>query len=377
VCQTKQKAAGGFIFHPVVFPPPHRFDPNLGIYILDTYVRLGYSSCMDAVKAPKTLQEAIVYFSDPQRAFDFAVKLRWPDGKVVCPRCGKAKHSFIKTRRIWFCYECNKQFSLKLGTVFEDSALGLDKWMTGFWMLVNCKNGVSSMEIHRAIGITQKAAWFMLQRLRLAIQDDFFGSKLGSGPNREVEVDETFIGGKARNMHKSRKARLTGRIDDDKAVVVGFMERGGRVRTQIVTKRRKENMQPLVREQVQAGAALYTDALKSYIGLDSDYDRQVIDHAIEYVNGRVHTNTIENFWSLVKRGLHGTYVSVEPFHLFRYLDESMFRFNTRKNMNDGQRFKLAMSQIGGKRLTYSQLIGKDTDSLHHEETGAGEAQIPF
>lgn len=327
------------------------------------------------MKAPKTLQEAIVYFSDADRAFEFAKSLRWPDGNVVCPRCGKAKHSFIKTRRIWFCYECGKQFTLKIGTVFEDSPLGLDKWMTAFWMLVNCKNGVSSMEIHRAIGITQKAAWFMLQRLRLATQDNFFGSKLGSGPNREVEVDETFIGGKARNMHKSRKAKLTGRVDDDKAVVVGFMERGGKVRTQIVTKRRKQNMQPLVREQVEAGAALYTDALASYVGLDKDYDHEVVDHAVEYVRGRVHTNTIENFWSLVKRGLHGTYVSVEPFHLFRYLDEQMFRFNNRKNMNDSQRFALAMSQVGGKRLTYADLTGKN-ESPRHETTGAGEIQYP-
>jgi transposase-like protein len=174
-----------------------------GIYILDTYVVFGYSFCMDS---PKTLQQAIIYFADPDRALEYAKKYRWPDGKVVCPRCGKAKHSFIKTRRIWFCYECKKQFTLKLGTVFEDSPLGLDKWMTGFWMLVNCKNGVSSMEIHRALGITQKAAWFMLQRLRLAVQDDFYGKKLGSGPDSEVEVDETFIGGKARNMHKDRKA---------------------------------------------------------------------------------------------------------------------------------------------------------------------------
>jgi transposase-like protein len=346
----------------------------LGKYILDTHVDLGYSFLMND---PKTLQEAIIYFSDPDRAFEYAKRFRWPDGNVVCPRCGKAKHSFLKTRRLWFCYECKKQFSLKLGTVFEDSALGLDKWMTAFWMLVNCKNGVSSVEIHKAIGVTQKSAWFMLQRLRLAIRDDFFGSKLGSGPNREVEVDETFIGGKARNMHKSRKARLTGRIDDDKAVVVGFIERGGRVRTQIVDKRRKHNMQPLVREHVEAGAALYTDALKSYIGLDSDYEHQVIDHAIEYVHGRVHTNTLENFWCLVKRGLHGTYISVEPFHLFRYLDEQMFRFNNRKNMNDGQRFTLAMSQIGGKRLTYSELTGKDTDTLHTSPTGAGETALPF
>ena len=158
---------------------------------------MAYISSMDA---PKTLQGAIIYFSDPQRAFDYAKKLRWPNGKVICPRCGKGKHSFIKTRRIWFCYVCQKQFTLKLATIFEDSPLGLDKWMTAFWMLVNCKNGASSMEIHRALGITQKSAWFMLQRLRLALQDDFFGKKLGGG-NSEVEVDESFIGGKARNMH--------------------------------------------------------------------------------------------------------------------------------------------------------------------------------
>src|SRR5277367_4668152 len=214
------------------------------------------------MEEPKTLQEAIVYFSDPDRTFDFAVKLRWMGGKITCPRCGSDQYRFVRTRRIWFCKKCQKQFSVKVGTIFEDSPLGLDKWMMAFWMVVNCKNGVSSMEIHRALGITQKAAWFMLQRLRPAVQDDFFGSKLGSGPYREVEVDETFIGGKARNMHKARKAKLTGRIDDDKAVVVGFMERGGKVRTQIVTQRRKKNLQPIVREQVQAGAALYTDALK-------------------------------------------------------------------------------------------------------------------
>src|ERR1035441_5305168 len=273
---------------------------------------------MDAIKAPKTLQEAIVYFSDPQRAFDFAVKLRWPDGKVVCPRCNGSKHSFIKTRRIWFCYDCKKQFTLKLGTVFEDSPLGLDKWMTGFWLLVNCKNGVSSMEIHRALGITQKAAWFMLQRLRLAIQDDFFGSKLGG----EVEVDESFIGGKARNMQLSeRKRRITGTGGKDKTIVFGALERGGKVRTMVVGDRKRATLQTCVKEHVEAGAALYSDALKSYDGLAQEYAHQVIDHAEKYVDGKIHTNGLENFWSLTKRGISGTYVSVEPFHLFRYLDE--------------------------------------------------------
>jgi transposase-like protein len=322
------------------------------------------------MKTPRTLQQAIVYFSDPDRCFEYACKLRWPDGHVTCPRCGSDKHYPIRSktkkgevRRLWLCRGCNKQFTLKVGTVFEDSALGLDKWMTAYWMLCNCKNGVSSMEIHRTLGITQKSAWFMLQRLRLAMQDPFYTTKLG-GPGREVEVDETFIGGKARNMHKDRRQRLTGIIEDDKTTVVGFLERGGKVRTQIVDKRRKVNMQPLVREHVEAGSALLTDALKSYIGLDKYCEHEVIDHAIKYVRGKVHTNTIENFWSLVKRQLHGTYISVEPFHLYRYLDEQMFRFNNRKDMNDSQRFELGMSQIFGKRLTYEQLTGKNEAPRH-------------
>lgn len=322
---------------------------------------------------PKTLQEAVVYFADPQRAFDYALKLRFPDGKVACPRCGNAKHSFIKTRRIWFCYDCKKQFSLKVGTIFEDSPLGLDKWMTAFWLLANCKNGISSYELGRALGIHQNSAWFMLQRIRLVMQDDFFGSKLGG----EVEVDETFIGGKARNMHLSeRKRRITGTGTKDKTAVMGILERGGKVRTKVVPNRKKRVLQDEVRKHVTAGTSLYSDALLSYEGLAADYAHQVVDHAVQYVDGRVHTNGLENFWSLLKRGISGTYVSVEPFHLFRYLDEQTFRYNNRKDMNDSQRFELAMSHVFGKRLTYDQLTGK-SDSPHHEATGTRETEVPF
>jgi transposase-like protein len=313
-----------------------------------------------AMREPKSLQEAIVYFSNPDNCIDYLAIRRWPDSKVICPTCGSDKVKFNPNRRLWQCstHHAKRQFSVKVGTVMEDSAIPLDKWMVATWLVTNCKNGVSSYEIARDVRVTQKSAWFMLHRIRLAMQDDFFGKKLGTGPDSEVEVDETFIGGKARNMHKSRKAQLTGRIDDDKSVVVGFMERGGKVRTKIVTQRRKHNLQPLVREQVHAGAALYTDALMAYTGLDNDYQHQVVDHAVEYVHGRVHTNTLENFWSLVKRGLHGTYVSVAPFHLFRYLDEQMFRFNNRKDLDDSGRFDLAVSQLVGKRLTFAELTGK-------------------
>jgi transposase-like protein len=325
------------------------------------------------MKPPKTLQQAIVYFSDPQRAFDYAVSLRWPDGKVRCPRCNSDQNYFIKTRRIWLCRGCNKQFTIKVGTIFEDSPLPLDKWMMAFWMLVNCKNGISSMEVHRALGITQKSAWFMLQRLRLAMQDDFFGSKLGG----EVEVDETFIGGKARNMHLSeRKRRITGTGTKDKTAVMGILERGGKVRTSVVPSRKKQVLQNEVRKHVAAGTALYSDALLSYEGLATDYAHKVVDHAVQYVDGRVHTNGLENFWSLLKRGISGPYVSVEPFHLFRYLDEQTFRYNNRENLDDTGRFTLAMRQVFGKRLTYSQLTGKD-ESPRYETTGTGETQVPF
>jgi transposase-like protein len=310
------------------------------------------------MKEPKTLQEAIVYFSDADRVFNFAVKLIWPDGKATCPRCGSKENRFVSTRRIWFCKACEKQFSVKVGTIFEDSPIGLDKWMAAFWMLVNCKNGVSSMEIHRALGVTQKTAWFMLQRLRLALQSGDMG-KLGG----HVEVDETFIGGKARNMHKDRRAKFGLKAMENKTIVAGVLQRDGKVRTEVIRDRERKTLHALVREYVEPGTTLSTDDCKGYWGLYKDYVHQIVDHAETYVSGQVHTNGIENFWSLVKRGLHGTYVSVEPFHLFRYLDEQIFRFENRATkkhfVSDSDRFQLAMSQVSGKRLTYQGLIGKE------------------
>lgn len=306
-------------------------------------------------QTPKTLQKAIAYFADPDRCFEYAVKMRWPDGKVTCPRCGSKEHSFISTRRLWWCKNCKKQFTMKVNTIFEDSPLGMDKWMIAFWLLANCKNGISSCEVARDLGVTQKTAWFMLHRLRLAMQTGSF-SKLGG----EVEVDETFIGGKARNMHPHKRVlKITGSGGKDKVPVMGILERGGEVRTAIVPSTKKGVLQGEVRKHVQAGAALYSDALQSYEGLDAEYIHKVIDHAVAYVNGKVHTNGLENFWSLLKRGLKGTYVSVEPFHLFRYLDEQTFRYNNRKETSDSERFEEAMSRVFNRRLTFKQLTGKE------------------
>jgi transposase-like protein len=283
-------------------------------------------------------------------------KLRFPNG-VACPRmgCGSANVGYISTRRMWQCKDCKKQSSVKVGTIFEDSPIGFDKWLPAMWMLAGDRNGISSCELARAIGVTQKTAWFMLHRIRLAMQDKS-GSKLGG----TVEVDETMIGEKSRNMHKSKRAKkIHGTGGMDKEIVFGMVERGGRVRAIHVDSRRRHELQKAIRENIEAGSAIFSDELKSYEGLSEDYDHDVINHAVEYVSGNVHTNTMENFWALLKRGLHGTYVSVEPFHLFRYIDEQAFRYNNRKNMNDAGRFSAMISQIVGKRLTYEHLTGKD------------------
>ena len=313
---------------------------------------------------PKSLQEAIVYFSNPDNCIDYLAIRRWPDGKVICPTCGCETVKFSEKRLTWTCakHHAKREFSIKIGTVMEDSPIGLDKWLTATWLVTNCKNGISSYEIARDVKVTQKSAWFMLHRIRLAMQDDFFGSKLGG----EVEVDETFIGGKARNMHVSeRKRRITGTGGKDKTAVIGILERGGKVRASVIPNRKRKVLQEEVRKHVTVGASLYTDALMSYEGLAGEYAHQVVDHATQYVDGRVHTNGLENFWSLLKRGISGTYVSVEPFHLFRYLDEQMFRFNNRKDLDDKGRFDLTVSQLVGKRLTFAQLTGKNGEiSIH-------------
>src|SRR5713101_4933908 len=251
------------------------------------------------LQLPKTLQEAVAFFSDPQRTFEYAVLLRWPDGKVTCPRCGVTEHSFISTRRHWFCKGCKKQFTVKVGTIFEDSALGMDKWMIAVWMICNCKNGISSYEIGRALGVTQKTAWFMLHRIRLAMQSKS-GFMLG-GDGKEIEADESFVGGAARFMDGPRRRRvITARGFKDKAAAFGILERGGEVRVFAVPNRRKRSLQGEIRNHVQAGSAIYTDALMSYMGLNEKFQHDVIDPAVYYVDGCVHTNGLENFWSLLK-----------------------------------------------------------------------------
>jgi len=308
---------------------------------------------------PKTLTQAVRYFSNPDVCLAYLVPVRWPAGVVTCPICGRSDARFLASRRVWQCKAVHhhRQFSVKVGTIFEDSPLGLDKWLPAVWMIANCKNGISSYEVARALGVTQKTAWFMLHRIRLAMQMGTFQKMSG-----RVEADETFIGGKARFMHKDRRAvRITGTGGKDKTAVMGLLERhsadkASRVKAHVVPTRRKRALQAEVRQHVEAGSEVFTDALPSYDGLAAEYVHKVIDHAECYVKGNVHTNGMENFWSLLKRAIKGTYVSVEPFHLFRYLDEEAFRFNERTDKHgDAGRFVTVLRGIIGRRLTFASL----------------------
>lgn len=297
------------------------------------------------------LIEAIEYFSDPLVCLETVAKAKWPNGPE-CPKCFGKKLSFLKTRLMWTCLSCRKQFSVKVGTIFEDSPVHLNKWLTAMWLVGNCKNGVSSYEIARDLGVTQATAWFMLHRIRYAMHTGSINKMTGT-----VEADETFIGGKARFMHAhKREEKIKGRGPMGKAIVFGLLEReAGKVRTHHVPTRRKGDLQAIVRDNVEPNSALYTDALKSYDGLD-EYTHKVVDHAETYVDGVVHTNRMENFWSLLKRSIKGTYVSVEPFHLFRYLDEQSFRYNERHS-TDAERFQKILGCVSGKRLTYARVKG--------------------
>jgi transposase-like protein len=320
---------------------------------------------------PTTLLEAVKAYADIDFALGESADSRWPKG-VACAHCGADAPMFLKTRKIWKCSKCRKQFSFKAGTVFEDSPIGLDKWLPAVWIIANARNGVSSHELGRSLGVTQKTAWFMLHRIRLAMQDDLTGGML----NGEVEVDESYIGGKVRNMHKDRKLRVQRDAKSqkgDKAIVLGILERASagkkskRVRATVVPDRKKPTMQSEVAGVVERGAKVYSDEFAASWRMDDRFEHSVVDHLSQYVDGQVHTNGLENFWSLLKRGLGGTYISVEPFHLFRYVDEQAFRYNNRLHpdgevVSDYARFKRTLNQVVGRRLTYSQLIGKEASS---------------
>jgi transposase-like protein len=327
---------------------------------------------METLRTPETLQAAIEFFSDPGRCHAYMVQMRWPDGNVTCPICGQANPRYLANQRRFECRKKHprRQFSVKVGTIFEDSPIALKSWLLAVWQLSNCKNGISSYELARALGVTQKTAWFMNHRIRLAMQGDG-GGMLGA----EVEVDETYIGGKARNMHPRKKRALGVRRGGSfagKVAVMGLLARktegrNSRIRTKVIPNVRKHHLEAEIAKHVEDGSTVYTDALMSYRNLGLYYQHKVIDHAEKYVDGQIHTNGCENYWSLLKRAIGGTYVAVEPFHLFRYLDEQAFRFNERIG-TDADRFAHTLRQVTGRRVMYKDLIGESKKESRTEET---------
>lgn len=324
------------------------------------------------LRQPKTLQEAIWYFGNPDNALAYMVRLKWPDGVVTCPKCCRTDVVFLKNQRKWQCKSVHpkRQFSAKVGTIFEDSPIPLEKWMVAVWMICNCKNGISSYELAKTVGVTQKSAWFMAHRIRLSMSENPFNihsRKLG-GPDTEVEIDETFIGGRKQNMHKDRALRYEQKGGaQGKAIVQGILDRDLRkVRTKVMPNVKRETLQDEVLKQVKYGTKVYTDDAVAYDKLNYNFIHEIVNKSESYVRGRVHVNGMENFWSLLKRSLKGTYVAVEPFHLFRYLDEQVFRYNNRATkdnpLTDGDRFDLALMQTKNRRLTFAELTGKQGET---------------
>ena len=321
------------------------------------------------MEVPKTLIEAIQYFADPENCRMFMVSVRWADEVVRCPYCGNDKVSYLENAKLYFCPQKHpkQKFSLKVGTIFEDSPIGLNKWLPAAWLIVNCKNGISSYELARAVGLTQKSAWFVLHRLREALKD-IPSFKFGGEDGGPVESDETFVGPNPYKMHKRRKAKVQAQDQGaryvGKTAVFGVLDRDLRkVRSKVIPNIKRETLQNAILDEVQRGSTVYTDAAVGYDHLAKEFVHEVVNHAKEYVRGQVHTQGIDNFWSLLKRSLRGTYVAVEPFHLDAYVDEQAFRYNNRATkdnpLTDADRFVLAMSQITGKRLTYAELTGKE------------------
>jgi transposase-like protein len=317
------------------------------------------------METPKTLLEAINFFNNAENCRQFMISVRWMDGIVRCPRCESEDVSYMPNAKQYHCkakQHRDTKFSLKVGTIFEDSPIGLEKWLPAAWLISNCKNGISSYEVARALGVTQKSAWHMLHRLREAMNGGVMFKLGGNGP---IEVDETHIGPKPQKMHRAKRLKVHGPDrKDTTAVVMGMLDRESRqVRARVIPNVKRETLQNEILNQIEGGSTVYTDGAPAYDRLAArDYIHETVNHIEEYVRGQVHTQGIENFWALLKRGLRGTYVAVEPFHLDRYVTEQVFRFNNRATsdnpLTDADRFTLLMSQITGKRLTYADLTGR-------------------
>lgn len=310
-----------------------------------------------AANLPRTLIDAVTYFANNENCVAFVKEHFWPNGEVSCLKCGGNRISSVKDRPQFRCKDCKYDFSVKVNTIFEKSPLPLSKWLPALWLMSNSKNAISSHELARSLGVTQKTAWFMSHRIREAMRMNSFHKLSG-----EVETDSTYIGGLEGNRHANKRG-FQPQGGSGKAIVFGAVERGGDVQARVVDGLTKQDVENEILSTVAVGSKLMTDEHYGYANLKYAYDHKAVNHSkSEYARkdeegNSIHTNTIENFWSLFKRGLKGTHIHVSPFHLDRYIDDQAFRYNHRKN-NDFGRFDLSVAQSQGKRLTWLQLTGK-------------------
>ena len=296
-----------------------------------------------------SLLELVQAFPTEQHAIDHLRTLRWgvDDERAYCPHCGSTRVMHFADNRNHKCHDCRKRFSIKVGTIFQDSKISLVKWFMAIWLITSHKKGIASTQLAKDIKVTQKTAWFMLHRLRHAAETKSFQAPLDG----DVEVDETYIGGKSKNMHaKDRKARK----QYDKATVMGVKQRNGELRTQHVPAATRDVLQGTVRDNVAPGSRVHTDGDVKYRGLSADYNHAYVNHAAgEYVREGVHTNSIESVWALFKRQLTGTHHWVSKKHLQAYLNEMTWRMN-RREMDEGVRVNDLLKHVDG-RLTYKAL----------------------
>jgi transposase-like protein len=305
-------------------------------------------------------------FTDPLKAADYLESIRWPDGQPVCPHCGERERKHYKlpnkTRRLWKCAVCRKQFTVTVGTIFERSHIPLNKWLLAFYLLCSSKKGMSAHQLHRMLGVTYKTAWFMAHRIRYAMEQPPFQTRLTG----TVEADETYIGGKPRRSNRRpvqsldpyapKRPKKTGR-GTDKTPVVVLVQRGGHARSFRMANVTGDELQSVIRRNVAREARIHTDAYPSYKGLAAEFAaHETVNHQDEYVRGDVHTNTAENYFSILKRGIDGIYHHVSEAHLPRYLAEFDFRYNNRSGhgVTDAERTRLALAGAEGKRLTFAQ-----------------------
>ena len=303
------------------------------------YINTNFSSILELLETFKTQDICIKYLE----------KRRWED-KVVSPYTNN-KNVYKCKKNMYVCRDTGKQFNVKTGTLFENTKIPLQKWFLAIWLITSHKKGISSLQLAKDIKVTQKTAWFVLQRIR-----NCFGEKGNMQLNGEVEADETYVGGKNKNRHADKKVKeAQGRSTKDKTPVVGMLERKGKLIAQVIKDVKKDTLHGVITKNVKGKSILYTDEWRGYKGIDKIYNHSIVKHFnSEYVKGNVHTNTIEGFWSILKRGIVGIYHFTSAKHLQKYVDEFVFRYNTKLN-TEAERFNFFLGNTT-HRITYKELI---------------------